>query len=164
MISRYSLYYHENSRYHFNDVGEQSLNFCAIESTTNTQESGHEVYIWPDNIKISNLAPEDVSIISELYLDYKKLMTTSELPQHWKCTTIPPTIVLPCTHNLASKDVLEDWVRQDIKKLNLDYDVVYSTPMIGHRNNCQLLLLPDGRAYGNVESRDKLAKILTGLI
>ena len=64
IISRYSSYIFQNEKYHFNDLGEYSLNVAAyfnleteqkcITSSVDGQHS-HNVFIWPDGLFLKNL-------------------------------------------------------------------------------------------------------------
>ena len=90
IVAKYSLSLFNNSNYHFNSVGEFSLNISACHfhhysasQHLNTKLGAyHSIMIWPERLLIRNLIVEDIPIILKAVLDTNpKSATASKLQQ-----------------------------------------------------------------------------------
>ena len=149
VIATYSSYLHNNSKYHFNSLGEFSLIFTsviplpctsALDASKNSNsddlaltDKRHTILIHPDKLCISGLSVNEVPTVVDLILQDKVISVDAlrgKLPHGCVITEAPKLIIIASASKNRSVDsVIQvlNWFRSAIEenddKKKYDYAV-----------------------------------------
>jgi len=163
-----------NSSYHFNSVGEYSLNFSAshtfagvgagVRSSSSspdskTQQSTHSVLLWPDRLLVQGLTNADVPTVMKLLLKPEELIKSDAFASHVRVLTMPKLVVV-VVNNSNSSTSLFQWLEKSLERKGEDFAFLVTAEMKGHRNGTNVMILPHEDCFEwipqNQESAGKL--------
>ncbi|OQR99909.1 hypothetical protein THRCLA_06341 [Thraustotheca clavata] len=133
----------------------------AHPGATNTphEKPTHEALVFPENIRLSDIAPAEVPFVANALLEEK--VDIESLKQIVTVTPLSGNHVFVCAH--ANRDFrcacagpkLIEWMESDTP----DWNVYACSHFGGHRYAGNCIVQPDGEWYGHVNSREALQQI-----
>ena len=192
VIATYSSYLHNNSKYHFNSLGEFSLIFTSVIPLPCTLlvnsaaliDKRHTILIHPDKLCISGLSCNEVPAIVDLILQDKMIsidVLRTKLPVDCVITQAPKLIIIASASKNRSVDSvfqLLNWFRSaieenDDKKKSVSKasdEFAWSFPSLllaselgGHRNSSSVLILPSEDSFEFVSNEKAARSIIESL-
>lgn len=178
-IGDYAKFLHNSSTYHFNNLGEFSTNFTAIQDfnaststivdeVNNLSKRTHKLIVWPDRFVLSGLMSADIPQIVPLLMrdemiEFDKLKTL--LPGLHISNIFPPIIVMCSVSKLMSYKMahacLSEFEGELMNsKLNRNFKLFFAGDMGGHRNDTNVLILPSEDSFEYVGNRARIASII----
>jgi len=148
IISSYCNYIHNNSTYHFNSLGEFSLNVNPAyklsinnNNNNNSNSNNHDMILWPDRLYIKGLSKNEIPNIMKVVFKDKSLSSSvlsSLLPKTCIINNIPNTIIVSSTSNIVDynkANVILKYFQNIINDDNNNNDVMFLLvpEMRGHR-------------------------------
>lgn len=172
IVSKYVNQFYMNYDYNFNSVGEYFVNITpahqlfdsTVDTSTSLLQSKHSVYIFPDNLKITNLSTEDIPVLISLFLK------CDEIKQESLSLLIPPCCEISKSTDISIISSLSeisspsqaintlDWFRRcSTQSLNFSKSLTYllTGEMKGHRNAANVLIFPGEDSFEVVSSQEK---------
>ena len=168
VIASYAHYIHNNSTYHFNSLGEYSLNVnpayiisssssssnssssSSSSSNSSNSSSTHDMILWPDRLHIAGLTKEDIPSIMKLIFKDNSISASSLsslLPTSCHIKPITNTVIVSSTSNIVNCDnaslILKHFqniINEEKGNAN-DYTYLLVPEMKGHRLGANVLLL-----------------------
>jgi hypothetical protein len=176
-IASYSNFIHHNSTYHFNSLGEYSLNVnpghIIINNINNINNSNvnnntHEMIVWPDRLHIKGLTKNEIPNIMKLIFKDNIISTSSLsslLPSTCNILTIPDTVIVSSTSSIVNSDnanlILKYFknIISEEKGNDNDFMFLLVPEMRGHRLGANVLIL---NINNKIETAIDSTKILMG--
>ena len=157
VIARYSQYMFNNSQYHFNSVGEFSLNIAAshiysggTSNQTGTQTGTHTVVIWPDQIVLRGLTDRHIPAVVKAALDPTPLTKSAAEHALGSTSSAFPSMMVVCAC-VGSPGFSLDRAKQTLdmfrsssaeRPTTLKPVLVLAEELRYHRTGTHVLLLP----------------------
>lgn len=177
-VSRYSMHRFNKSEYHFNNVGDFTLNIAPAHILYDTLPLGavdrttHDCIVWPDGLRITGAEDDDIECIAELIMNSKvitveacqesikkhnphtkALVTVLSLPV--LLSEVPPTTP---TSNDSGIDSMQQTTHELQKLRNIVEEFSANAPLVltsaqwkEHRSGHSTLVYGDGDLSSAVE-------------
>lgn len=178
IVAKYSSHMFNNSNYHFNSVGEFSLNISAAhvmsDGTEITREtsSGHSALLWPDRLFLRNLSPADIPAVLKAALDTRPITAAkmkNDLASSATVEPLEPFVVISACSGSAGFSYERslqslDWFKSAaVETLSSSPVLVIAEDLKNHRNGTNILVLK-GASADSFElqlSKEKVKALLT---
>ena len=184
-IASYSNFIHHHSTYHFNSLGEYSLNVnpghiistnsrstssnSNSTSSSSSSSSTHDMIVWPDRLYIKGLTNNEIPTIMKLIFKDNLISASSLssiLPSSCNIVSIPNTVIVSSTSSIVNSDnanlILKYFKNIIINEENGnddDFMFLLVPEMRGHRLGANVLIL---NINDKIETAIDSTKILMG--
>jgi len=160
VVAKYANYMFNNSQYHFNSVGEFSLNMSAghfhrskTSAVTAVGGGTHSVLLWPDRVLFRGLSDAHIPAVAKAALNTDALTPAAAiraaLPSSCSVPFPDMVVVSACSgsvgFSLQRAQQSLDWFRDSALEAGKSAPVlVLAEDLKNHRTGTNLLVLPRG--------------------
>lgn len=172
-VSAYAIHLFNTSQFHFNNVGEFSLNLSAahVDDGKNSPSTaaGHGVLLWPDRLMLHNLCAKDVAAVLKAALQTAIIdarILEKQLSEDAKVEAMQGMVVVAsCTgspgfsHDRAKQTLA--WFATASKAHNTSATLVLAEDLRSHRAGTHVLVLPQEDCFElQLSSQARVAKLV----